>query len=193
MQLNAEDDGNRKFILVQWAEKLDDTPTRKKSNQQAIEFLDEIGKPRNIFEICAERIRRAGAKLDKGDIGFKVFDIIADEQAHIYNRPITELSQTELPDFKQGDIDAILYSLMVADKIRLDAPVESIIARKLYHVDDGNIYIFDAVTIDDLRAIDHIERITIYSPSFAKTKFTLEFEAIASQLNIASDKWCIKG
>ena len=73
MQLNSEDLGNRKFIMVQYPEKID-----KKS--EAAEFGYK-----NICEIGKERIRRAGEKIkdenkDKEgiedlDIGFKVFRV----------------------------------------------------------------------------------------------------------------------
>lgn len=69
MQLNAEDDGNRKFIMVQLPE-----PCNEKS-----EAFKEGYK--NICEIGKERIRRAGKKIieETGkkdlDIGFRVFKL----------------------------------------------------------------------------------------------------------------------
>ena len=61
MKLNAEDSGNRKFIMVQLPEEIDN---------------DEY---RNICEIGKERIRRAGKKIaednNKVDIGFKVLKL----------------------------------------------------------------------------------------------------------------------
>ena len=84
MQLNAEDGGNRKFIMVQINEKVNE-------KSEAYKFLNEINKPTNICEIGKERIRRAGEKIKKEieennkkvkdkeelkevpDIGFKVF------------------------------------------------------------------------------------------------------------------------
>jgi adenine-specific DNA-methyltransferase len=83
MQLNAEDGGNRKFIMVQLPEKTNDDSEAYKAGYK------------NICEIGKERIRRAGelvkkdlieknAKLDKDqekvdpnklDIGFKVFKL----------------------------------------------------------------------------------------------------------------------
>lgn len=78
IQLNAEDNGNRKFIMVQLPEECNE-------NTDAYEFLDSINKPKNICEIGKERIRRAGAKILEGskdkegienlDIGFKVFEV----------------------------------------------------------------------------------------------------------------------
>ncbi|NMB40720.1 MAG: site-specific DNA-methyltransferase [Firmicutes bacterium] len=71
MQLNAEDGGNRKFIMVQLPE-----PTDEKSEAYRAGYM-------NISEIGKERIRRAGEKIkkEKGleaqnlDIGFKVLKL----------------------------------------------------------------------------------------------------------------------
>ena len=63
MQLNAEDGGNRRFILVQLPEVCDENSEAAKAGYQ------------NICEIGKERIRRAGAKIAAGDIGFRVFKL----------------------------------------------------------------------------------------------------------------------
>jgi len=65
MKLNAEDGGNRRHIMVQLPEPLDDTEKKKKENKNAIEFCDKYGFPRNIAEIGKERIRRAGKKIQE--------------------------------------------------------------------------------------------------------------------------------
>lgn len=57
MALNAKDGGNRRFIMVQIPEKID---------SQDYSNLCEIGK---------ERIRRAGAQMETGDTGFRVFKL----------------------------------------------------------------------------------------------------------------------
>lgn len=63
MQLNAEDNGNRQFIMVQLPELCDEKSEAFKAGYK------------NICEIGKERIRRAGAKIGKGDTGFKVFKL----------------------------------------------------------------------------------------------------------------------
>lgn len=92
MKLNSTDKGNRKFIMVQFAENLDKMLLKsqgesKKHIEAAIKYLESVNKPHSICEIGKERIRRAGkkileeAKVNKDmfseenplDIGFKVF------------------------------------------------------------------------------------------------------------------------
>lgn len=59
MQLNAEDGGNRKYILVQLPEPID-----PKKNQTAYDFVkDELKAEPTIFEICKERLIRAAKKI----------------------------------------------------------------------------------------------------------------------------------
>ena len=61
MRLNAEDGGNRQFILVQIPQPID-----AKKQKEAHTFITEtLGKPEaTIFEITAERLRRAGARVE---------------------------------------------------------------------------------------------------------------------------------
>ena len=76
MQLNAEDGGNRKYILVQLPEKID-----KKKNKTAYDFVKDelkVTEP-TIFEITKERLIRSAKKTKK-----EVIDVrIAEKQKEI--------------------------------------------------------------------------------------------------------------
>ncbi len=80
MRLNAEDGGNRKFILVQLPEETD-----KKSEAFKVGY-------ETISEISKERIRRAGKKILEGeshedwnkDVGFRVLKIDTSNMADVY-------------------------------------------------------------------------------------------------------------
>ena len=123
MRLNAEDGGTRQFILVQIPQPID-----AKKQKEAHKFVTEtLGKPEaTIFEITAERIRRAGAKLeaelaakvpapatqaelldDVGgaassarsaplDTGFRVFELVDDPDALILQKPLQDATQADL-------------------------------------------------------------------------------------------------
>lgn len=111
MQLNEEDGGNRKFIMVQIDEKV-------KEDTEAYKFLNEINKPTNICEIGKERIRRVGEKIKKEikeknknlkdeeelkevpDIGFKVFRTA---DTNINWRKIRDISNSESLPFNEPD------------------------------------------------------------------------------------------
>ena len=89
MQLNAEDGGHRKFIMVQLPEKCDEASEAYKAGYK------------NICEIGKERIRRAGDKIQsehpdaKLDIGFRVFRVDESNMEDVYYHP-EELTQTML-------------------------------------------------------------------------------------------------
>jgi adenine-specific DNA-methyltransferase len=66
--VNAADDGDRTFVLIQRPEPLDE---RNPQQRSAAQFCDRIGRPRTIVELTKERLRRAGA-------GFRVYELIDD-------------------------------------------------------------------------------------------------------------------
>lgn len=123
MQLNAEDGGNRRFIMVQLPEKCDDKSEAAKAGYKTI---CDIGK---------ERIRRAGEKIkaenpDKDlDVGFRVLRVDSDNMADIAKRP-SDITQGQLkldvenivPE--RSDLD-LLFGVMVDCGLMLDMPIET--------------------------------------------------------------------
>ncbi len=80
MQLNAEDGGNRKFIMVQLPEETDEKSAAYKAGYK------------NICEIGIERIRRAGKKIKEEtgadiDYGFRVFKCDSSNMKDVYYNP----------------------------------------------------------------------------------------------------------
>ena len=155
MQMNIEDGGHRKYIMVQLPENLDkaigrasDTKT-KESIKKTISFLNEIGKPHTICEIGKERIRRAGDKIKsehpnaKLDTGFRVFHVDESNMEDIYYHP-EELTQTMLggmvsnikPD--RTDLD-LLYACLLdwGVEISLSHTQEVIDGCTVHNVDNG--------------------------------------------------------
>ena len=106
MQLNAEDGGHRKFIMVQLSEKCDETSEAYKAGYKTI---CEIGK---------ERIRRAGDKIKSEspmttqdlDIGFRVLKLDDTNMKDVYYAP---------DDYDQGML-AGLESNIKDDRTDLD-------------------------------------------------------------------------
>ena len=83
MQLNAEDGGKRKFIMVQLPEETDEKSEAFKAGYK------------NICEIGKERIRRAGAKIKEEagltaanlDVGFRVLKLDSTNMKPVYYKP----------------------------------------------------------------------------------------------------------
>ena len=153
MQLNAEDSGNRKFIMVQLPEVTD-----KKSEAYKTGY-------KNICEIGKERIRRAGRKIKEEigltattlDTGFRVLKLDSSNMKDVFYRP---------NDFKQ-DMLSMLESNIKEDRTPLDllfqvmlelckplsAKIEEkeISNKKIFMVDDNDlIACFDIMITEDV-------------------------------------------
>ena len=108
MQLNAEDGGKRKFIMVQLPETTDELSVAYKAGYK------------NICEIGKERIRRAGKKIKSEageqvkdlDIGFRVLKIDSSNMQDVYYSP---------GEYKQGNL------LALADNIKPDRTAEDLL------------------------------------------------------------------
>lgn len=124
MQLNAnEEGGNRKFIMVQLPEKVNES----KKNQD-YNTIPEIGK---------ERIRRAGKKIKEEsplttqnlDTGFRVFRLDESNYEKVAKSP-KDYDQTQLDCFEKNikadrtDLD-LLFGAMLAWGVTLDLPMQA--------------------------------------------------------------------
>ena len=154
MQLNAEDGGNRKFIMVQIPEP---TPEKSEARKAGYDTIAEIGK---------ERIRRAAKKIQeenpeaKADFGFKVLKLdtsnIKKWQPDFDNLEQDLLGAVDniLPDRTSHDL---LYEVLIKYGLPLTLPVEQIevAGHTLYNVASGSlIACFDkGVTLDCIQAI----------------------------------------
>ena len=123
MQLNAEDGGNRQFILVQLPEECDPKSEAFKAGYK------------NIAEISKERIRRAGQKIkDENplttqnlDIGFRVLKVDTTNMEDVYYTP-EQTTQGDLlkrvDNIKEGRTDLdLLFQILVDWAIPLDQKI----------------------------------------------------------------------
>ena len=137
MQLNAEDGGKRKFIMVQLPEKTDEKSEAYKAGYK------------NICEIGKERIRRAGKKIKEEsplttqdlDTGFRVLKLDSSNMQDVYYTP-SEFNEQKLfddnikPDRTEEDL---LFQTMIELGIELSAKIEkrSIAGKTVWSVSDG--------------------------------------------------------
>lgn len=139
MQINAEDGGNRKFIMVQLPE-----ATEEKSEAYKAGY-------KNICEIGKERIRRAGKKIKEDsplttqdlDIGFRVFKCDESNYKNVAFTP-KDYTQETLELFVDNikgdrtDLD-LLFDCMLRWGITLDLPMTStkVDGCKIHNVNEG--------------------------------------------------------
>lgn len=125
MQLNAEDGGHRKFIMVQLAEPCDEKSEAYKAGYK------------NICEIGKERIRRAGEKIKEEnplvaqnlDIGFRVFKLDDSNMKDVYYTP-DEIDQDMIAatesNIKEGRTDLdLLFGCLLDWGLPLSMPYHS--------------------------------------------------------------------
>ncbi len=139
MQLNAEDGGNRKFIMVQLPEKCDEKSEAYKAGYK------------NICEIGKERIRRAGKKIKEEsplttqdlDTGFRVLKLDSSNMQDVFYNP-SAMTQSLLdatvdnvkPDRTPLDL---LFQVMLELGKPLSAKIEEReVDGKKYYAVDGN-------------------------------------------------------
>lgn len=139
MQLNAEDGGTRKFIMVQLPELTDEKSEAYKAGYK------------NICEIGKERIRRAGKKIkeenaDKEgienlDTGFRVLKLDSSNMNDVYYTPEEFSLNTLFSENVKEDRTAedLLFQVMLDLGIELSAKIEKqeIAGKEIFLVDEN--------------------------------------------------------
>ena len=179
MQLNSEDNGNRKFILVQLPEATEEGSEAKKAGFD------------NICEIGKERIRRAGQKIKEeieqgnqqlklgeepkqvGDIGFKVFRVgettlnweklrlQGKDLAHDYMAGTTEKDRLDFtPDYK-NDLNVVYEIMLRQEGLPLTSNIEKLtdIGSRTYLVADSYL-----ISLEENLTPEMIEKLSALNP-----------------------------
>ena len=170
MQLNSEDGGNRKFIMVQLPEKTEEKSEAFKAGYK------------NICEIGKERIRRAGKKIKEEsplttqdlDTGFRVLKLDSTNMQDIYYSP-KDISQADL--FSQVDNvkpdrtgEDLLFQVMLELGATLDSKIETttVAGKTIYNVAEGYLVAcFDPDVTDDV-----VKYIAQMQPAYAVLRDT---------------------
>ena len=171
MQLNAEDGGKRKYIMVQLPEK---TPEGSEARKAGYDTICEIGK---------ERIRRAGRQIKEGlpgddlDIGFRVLRLDSSNMEEVYFEP-GQISQKSL----MGQVDSVkpdrtpldlLFGCMVDWGVELSLPIrrEEVGGKELFIVNNGALVACfeEEISLETIRYIAGLspQRLIFRESSFA--------------------------
>ena len=141
MQLNVEDGGNRKYIMVQLPEVCNEDSEAYKAGYK------------NICEIGKERIRRAGEKIksdeslplenrEKLDIGFKVFKLdssnIKEWDTNTEDLQQTLLDSTESIKRDRNSLD-VLYEILLKYGLDLNIPIDE--NKNFYSIGGGSLLV----------------------------------------------------
>ena len=144
MKLNAEDCGNRKFIMIQL---LEQTIGNSEARKAGFETICEIGK---------ERIRRAGEKIkeenknkegrDDLDIGFKVFKLDSsniNKWDSSYEQDLESNLYSMVENIKTDRTEEdVLYEILLKYGIDLNTPIEEhlISGKKVFSIGFGSMF-----------------------------------------------------
>lgn len=201
MQINAEDGGTRKFILVQIPEVCDEKSDAAKSGY------------RTIAEISKERIRRAGKKvkqeyagkpdIDRIGIGFRVLKIDTSNMADVYYAP-DALDKAKFDMFVDNikpdrTAEDLLFQVMLDWGVDLALPItkETIQGKEVFFV-DGNALAacFDAssgVDEDFVKALAKHQpmRVVFRDAGFKDSAVKINVEQIFKQLSPSTEVKCL--
>lgn len=182
MQLNAEDGGKRKFIMVQLPEKTDEKSEAFKAGYK------------NICEIGKERIRRAGEKIKEEaglngqdlDIGFRVLKLDSSNMKDIYYSA-DEYDQGMLENMQSNtkedrtDLD-LLFGCLVDWGLELDKPytTKKINGHKVHIYNDGDLVACFEKDLD-MKTIDEIAKLQALRVVFSDNSFVDS----ATKINVA--------
>ena len=132
MQINAEDGGKRRFIMVQLAEPCDEKTEAYKAGYKT------------IAEVSMDRIRRAGKKISEGkqvDIGFRLLKIDTSNMADVFYAP-DAIKQDDL----LGTVDNIKLDRTAEDllfQVMLDWGVDLALPIEKKTIQDKDVYFVD--------------------------------------------------
>ena len=179
MQLNAEDGGKRKYIMVQLPEQ---TPEKSEARNAGYNTICEIGK---------ERIRRAGAKIQAEhpeatiDTGFRVLRLDSSNMEEVYFEPAALsqeniFAQVDSVKYDRTELD-LLFGCMVDWGVQLSYPLrkEEVAGKHLHIVNEGALVAcFDKEI--NIEAISHIAEMKPLRVIFRESCFATD----ADKLNI---------
>ena len=182
MQLNAEDGGKRKFIMVQLPEETDEKSEAFKAGYK------------NICEIGKERIRRAGEKIKEEaglngqdlDIGFRILKLDSSNMKDIYYSA-DEYDQGMLENMQSNtkedrtDLD-LLFGCLVDWGLELDKPYTTkvINGHKVHIYNDGDLVACFEKDLD-MKTIDEIAKLQALRVVFCDNSFIDS----ATKINVA--------
>jgi len=191
MQLNAEDGGNRKFIMMQLPEPCDEKSEAFRAGYQ------------NIAEISKERIRRAGKKIkdEKSasslDTGFRVLKVDSSSMAEVYYTPDAvkqEMLFDNVDNIKPDRTpEDLLFQVLLDWGVELTLPIrrETMHGKTVFFVDENALAAcFDTgITEELVKALAAYQplRVVFRDNGFDSDALKINVEQIFRQLSPATE------
>ena len=141
MELNKEDGGNRKFIMIQLPEQCDE---KSEAFKKGYKTICDIGEER--IRRVSKKIKEDNSLLDSNvDLGFRVFTIDSSNMKDVFYKP-SEISQMNLLDYlsnvkEDRTPEDLLTQVMLDLGLSLDLKIEekNILSNKVFYVEDNSL------------------------------------------------------
>ncbi|MBZ7989169.1 site-specific DNA-methyltransferase [Campylobacter sp. RM12635] len=191
MQLNAEDGGNRKFILVQL-----DEPIDEKKSKIAYDFVkNELNCKPTIYAITKERLIRAAKKIKQDypnatNLDFSEFSIVPKDELELEKIEKLDLNLGDnlFAPFNNDKTNEILTSYKLADGIALDVEFKIININdyKAYYCNKLLYLVFPHFKSENIKTLMQklqdseliCERVILYNASFTSSEHKSLKEAL---------------
>lgn len=144
---NAQDSGNRRYILVQLPEKLS---LENREQEAAAKYCDAVQRPRLISELTKERLRKSSMKvrseypLFSGDTGFRVFKLDT-SNVKSWNPNPQDISGTLLENLEHivsgRSSNDVLYEALIKLGLDLSVSIEKqeISGKSIHSIGGGSL------------------------------------------------------
>ena len=197
MQLNAEDGGNRRFIMVQLPEACDEKSEAARAGYSS------------IAEISKERIRRAGKNILEGDchegwnrdVGFRVLKVDTSNMADVFYTP--DALQQSLLDMATDNVkpgrspEDLLFQVLLDWGVELTLPIrkESIQGKTVFFVDENALVAcfdqgIDETLVRELTACKPL-RVIFRDNGFVSDAVKINVEQVFRQLSPTTEVRCL--
>lgn len=193
MKLNSEDNGNRKYIMVQLPE---ETAEKSQARKEGYDTIPQIAK---------DRIRRAGRNIveesrnDDLDIGFRVLKIDSSNMNDVYYTP-EEITQDSLFDVTVDNIKPdrkpldLLFQVLLDSGVDLTLPIikKEILGKEVYFVDE-NVMVacfedsIDELFVTEIAKMNDILKVVFKDSSFKSDDMRINVEQIFKQYSPDTD------
>ena len=189
MRLNAEDGGNRKFILVQIPELLP-------APEEKVKTIADLARSR-IVNVLKELRAKSDDTSGNENLGFRVLKVDTSNMKDVYYRP-DELTQSDLLDLvdnvKEGRTsEDLLFQVLVDWGVDLTLPIrrETLGGKTIFFV-DGNALIAcfdDGITEDIVKELAGHEplRVVFRDNGFVTDAVKINVEQVFRQLSPATE------
>ena len=207
MKLNAIDNGDRRFITIQFPEVVDG---KSKDSKLALDFCNKMGLAPLISKISMERIRRAGNAIveelnpneKSPDIGFRALRIDTSNMNDVHYTPdaITKAGLFDQVDHIKADRSSedLLFQVMLDWGVDLTLPIrsETIESKMVYFVNDDEYGPCDLIACFDqnidealIKSIATLEplRVVFRDDGFVSDSVKINTEQLFKQLSPATD------